>query len=54
MTTTQENREPTLVDVIEKIDKLSQNQEQSSHNLEQLAQDQERFNERFSHYQQAT
>ncbi|PZV10509.1 MAG: hypothetical protein DCF22_16545 [Leptolyngbya sp.] len=34
------DREPTLSDVIEKIDKL--------------AQDQERFNERFSNYQQAT
>jgi hypothetical protein len=34
------DREPTLSDVIEKIDKL--------------AQDQDRFNERFSNYQQAT
>lgn len=46
MTTAQDNREPTLLDVIEKIDKLSQNQEQFtqnqerfSHDLEQLTQD---------------
>ena len=50
MTTAQDNREPTLLDVIEKIDKLSQNQEQFtqnperfSHDLEQLTQTQERF-----------
>ncbi|MEX0271217.1 hypothetical protein AB3R30_18935 [Leptolyngbyaceae cyanobacterium UHCC 1019] len=40
MTTEQDNREPTLSDVIEKLDKLTQ--------------DQDRFNERFSNYQQAT
>ena len=50
MTTAQDEREPTLLDVIEKIDKLSQNQEQFtqnqerfSHDLEQLTQNQERF-----------
>ncbi len=47
MTTEQDPREPTLSDVIEKIDKLAQDQER-------FAQDQDRFNERFSNYQQAT
>jgi len=37
------DREPTLSDVIEKLDKLTQDQER-------FAQDQDRFNERFSNY----
>lgn len=45
--TTTGNQEPTLTDVIEKLDKLSQEQERFS-------QEQERFNDRFSNYQQAT
>lgn len=45
--TAAKNQEPTLADVIEKLDKLSQEQERFS-------QEQERFNERFSNYQQAT
>jgi len=45
--TTANDKEPTLSDVIEKIDKLTQEQERFS-------QEQERFNERFSNYQQAT
>jgi hypothetical protein len=40
MTTAQDRNEPTLSDVIEKLDKLSQ--------------EQERFNERFNTYQKAT
>jgi Tfp pilus assembly protein PilN len=47
MTTEPGDREPTLSDVIEKLDKLTQDQER-------FAQDQDRFNERFSNYQQAT
>jgi hypothetical protein len=46
-TTAQDRNEPTLSDVIEKLDKLAQNQER-------LVQDQQRFNERCSNYQQAT
>ena len=46
MTTTSKN-EPTLVDVIEKLDNLSAN-------VERLSKDSERFNDRFSNYQQAT
>ncbi len=59
--TTAGNQEPTLADVIEKLDKLSheqerfsQEQERFSHDLERFSQDQERFNDRFSNYQQAT
>lgn len=40
MTTESNTNEPTLSDVIDKLDKLSQ--------------EQERFNDRFSNYQQAT
>ncbi|MGC8710758.1 MAG: hypothetical protein ACP5RH_00040 [Leptodesmis sp.] len=68
MTTAQDRSEPTLSDVIERLDKLAQNQEQLAQNQEQLAQNQEKltqeqerfsqkqegFNERFSNYQQAT
>lgn len=61
MTTEQDTREPTLSDVIEKIDKLAQvqerfaqNQERFAQDQERFAQDQDRFNERFSNYQQAT
>jgi predicted nucleic acid-binding Zn-ribbon protein len=68
MTTAQDRNEPTLSDVIERLDKLAQSQEQLAQNQERLAQEQEkliqqqeqfsqeqeRFNERFSNYQQAT
>jgi len=39
--------EPTLTDIVEKLDKLSAG-------FEKLSADSERFNERFSNYQQAT
>jgi hypothetical protein len=39
--------EPTLTDIVEKLDKLSAD-------FEKLSTDSERFNERFSNYQQAT
>ncbi|MBF2026285.1 MAG: hypothetical protein IGS48_05900 [Oscillatoriales cyanobacterium C42_A2020_001] len=61
MTTANEQREPTLLDVIEKLDSLSGNQEQLSQKVEQLSQDverygqdQEKFNNRFDNYQKAT
>lgn len=41
------NKEPTLADVIEKLDKLSTE-------VDKLARDSEKFNDRFSNYQQAT
>ena len=55
------DREPTLLDVIEKIEKLAQEQERFSQEQgrfsqeqERFSQEQERFNDRFSNYQQAT
>ncbi len=44
---TQANTEPTLTDVIEKLDNLS-------NRVDNLSHDSEKFNERFSNYQQAT
>lgn len=52
--TTTSNQEPTLADVIEKLDKLSQEQERFSQEQERFSQEQERFNDRFGNYQQAT
>ncbi len=43
----QTNNEPTLGNVIEKLDKLSTD-------VDKLSTDIEKFNERFSNYQQAT
>ncbi|MDX2230467.1 MAG: hypothetical protein NW220_12575 [Leptolyngbyaceae cyanobacterium bins.349] len=68
MTSTTPPNEPTLADVINKLDALTQGQqhlgqtqERFSQDLEKLAQTQERFsqelersNDRFSTYQQAT
>ena len=45
--TTTSNNEPTLVDIIEKLDKLSTD-------VDKLSKDSEKFNDRFSNYQQAT
>ncbi len=56
MTIAQDRNEPTLSGVIEKLDKLAQNQERLAQDQERLAQNQERFSqdqERFSNYQQA-
>jgi len=60
MTTTSKN-EPTLVDVIEKLDKLSTNVDKLSTDVDKLStevdklsRDSEKFNDRFSNYQQAT
>ncbi|MEG4318580.1 MULTISPECIES: LPP leucine zipper domain-containing protein [unclassified Microcoleus] len=66
--TTASNNEPTLVDVIEKLDKLSTNVgklstdvdklstdvEHLSTEFDKLSKDSEKFNDRFSNYQQAT
>ncbi|WP_293151889.1 MULTISPECIES: hypothetical protein [unclassified Microcoleus] len=62
------NVEPRLADVIEKLDQLSTNVDQLSNNVDQLStnvgqlssrvdrlsNDSEKFNDRFSNYQQAT
>ncbi|MEG4804653.1 hypothetical protein QUB63_28200 [Microcoleus sp. ARI1-B5] len=53
MTTTSKN-EPTLVDVIEKLDKLSIDVDKLSTDVDNLSRDSEKFNDRFSNYQQAT
>ncbi|MFB2921033.1 hypothetical protein [Aerosakkonema funiforme] len=46
--------EPTLVDVIEKLDNLSTKVESLSTEVDKLSKDSEKFNDRFSNYQQAT
>ena len=48
------NKEPTLVDVIEKLDKLSTEVDKLSIEVDKLSKDSEKFNDRFSNYQQAT
>jgi hypothetical protein len=48
------NREPTLTDVIEKLDSLSTRVDHLSERVDHLSADSEKFNERFSNYQQAT
>ncbi|MEG4305194.1 hypothetical protein [Microcoleus sp. D3_18a_C4] len=48
------NKEPTLADVIEKLDKLSTDVSQLSNRVDRLSNDSEKFNDRFSNYQQAT
>ncbi len=53
MTTTSKN-EPTLVDVIEKLDKLSTDVDNLSTDVDKLSRDSEKFNDRFFNYQQAT
>ena len=47
MTANIQSKEPTLTDVIVKLDKLSVD-------VDKLSVEQERFNERFGNYQQAT
>jgi tetrahydromethanopterin S-methyltransferase subunit B len=47
-------KEPTLSDVIEKLDKLSTNVDKLSTDVDKLSTDVEKFNDRFSNYQQAT
>ena len=51
---TQTTTEPTLKDVVEKLDKLSTDVEKLSTDVEKLSTDGEKFNDRFSNYQQAT
>ena len=46
--------EPTLTDVIEKLDCLSSRVDNLSSRVDNLATDVEKFNDRFSNYQQAT
>ncbi|TAH31442.1 MAG: hypothetical protein EAZ10_00545 [Oscillatoriales cyanobacterium] len=52
--TTTSKKEPTLVDVIEKLDKLSTDVDKLSTDVDKLSRDSEKFNDRFSNYQQAT
>ena len=54
MTTNVEIDEPTLTDVIVKLDKISGKVEELSGEVDKLATEQERFNDRFSSYQQAS
>ena len=48
------NKEPTLADVMEKLDKLSTDVSQLSNRVDRLSNDSQKFNDRFSNYQQAT
>ena len=48
------SNEPTLENVIEKLDKLSTDVDKLSTDVDKLSTDVEKFNERFSNYQQAT
>ncbi|MEG3966138.1 hypothetical protein QUA00_00565 [Microcoleus sp. T2B6] len=48
------NKEQTLGDVIEKLDKLSTDVSQLSNRVDRLSNDSEKFNDRFSNYQQTT
>ncbi|MFB2836179.1 hypothetical protein [Floridanema evergladense] len=59
--TSASNQEPTLTDVIEKLDKLATDVDKLSTHVDKLAaefdklsRDSEKFNDRFSNYQQAT
>ncbi|MEG4501892.1 hypothetical protein QUB05_32560 [Microcoleus sp. F10-C6] len=53
MTTTARN-EPTLADVIEKLDKLSAEVEKLSTDVEKTNDKTDRFNDKFDNYQKAT
>ncbi|HLO48154.1 MAG TPA: hypothetical protein VK211_07000 [Kamptonema sp.] len=48
------NSEPTLINVIEKLDKLSTDVERLSTDVERLSTDVERSNDKFDNYQKAT
>ncbi|GFE67512.1 hypothetical protein [Chroococcus sp. FPU101] len=48
------NNEPTLTDVIERIEKLSTDVERLSTDVEKLSANVNRFDERFADYRQAT
>jgi hypothetical protein len=52
--TTTPSSEPTLTNVIEKLDKLAIDVEQLSSDVEQLSSDVKKFDERFADYRQAT
>jgi hypothetical protein len=54
MTANIQSKEPTLTDVIVKLDKLSVDVDKLSVDVDKLSVEQERFNERFGNYQQAT
>ena len=48
------NYEPTLTDVIEKLDKLTSNVENLTSEVENISSEMKRFDELFSDYRQAT
>lgn len=52
--TTTPNREPTLADVLDKLEELSTDVENLSTEVENLSTDVKKFDERFTNYQQAT
>ena len=52
--TTTSKPEPTLTDVIQKLDKLTEDVEHLSSDVENLSSEMKRFDERFSDYRQAT
>ncbi|EAZ92442.1 hypothetical protein [Crocosphaera chwakensis] len=52
--TTTPKPEPTLTDVIQKLDKLAADVEHLSSDVEHLSSEMKRFDERFSDYRQAT
>ncbi len=47
------NQEPTLADVIEKLDKVSTDVDKLTTEVDKISRDSEKFNERFLNYQQA-
>lgn len=48
------NAEPTLVDVVQKLDKLTEDVEHLSKDVEHLSGEVKKFDERFADYRQAT
>lgn len=48
------HREPTLTDVLQKLEELSADVDDLSTDVEDLSTDVKKFDERFSNYQQAT
>ncbi len=52
--TTTPNPEPTLIDVIQKLDKLTSDIKHLTSDIERISSEMKRFDERFSDYRQAT
>lgn len=47
------NQEPTLADVLEKLNQVSTDVDKLTTEVDKLSRDSEKFNERFANYQQA-